>query len=129
MWGVSKPDLFTNWSYDYVFGIAASSKQYFPWADELKHISKHNEINMLHFFTKKAEIDVLLDCDKKELKICIVGKCDKWKEAHIWNIGYIDEKDIALGFVPHINLHAMGAKCRIAKIPVEWFGIEKDFIF
>ena len=129
MWGVSKPAIFNDRSYKTAFGIASSHKQYFPWDSKLKAKVKHNDISLTHFFMRKGEVDILLDCDKKELRICLVGKCDELKEAKLWNVQYIEQEDIKLGFVPHINLHALESKCRIAKIPVEWYGQKEKCIF
>merc|ERR1712154_307016 len=126
-WGISTPDIFTNCSYDKAFGIAAVyHQQWFPWSSELKANVKHNDITMGHFKMEKGEVDILFDVDKRELNICVVGQCEKEKEAKIWNVRYPD--DDKYGWVPHINIYALRAEARIAKIPIEWYGEKEDNI-
>ena len=131
MWAVSRKEVFQDYSYDFAWGISYDN-QWFPWDHDLQGNGVvNNEIDLHHFHKEKCQVDILLDVDKKELKICLVGECSQDKEAKITNISYLDNTD--KGFVPHLNIGSTSKddpiKVQIAKIPIEWYGQQCDHIF
>ena len=133
MWGVSRPGTFTMYSYDDAFGISSKYDQYFPWAAILKSRVEHSNSEIAHFLMDKGEVDMLLDADKGELKLCVVGQCEETKVPKLWwdakkvADAYFD--DDGRGWVPHFNLHEKRQQLRIAKIPVDLFGQKEDHVF
>ena len=129
MWAVSRRKIFSNLSYREAFGISCGN-QWFPWG-EMMDSARNNKIRLNHFDKKQLEVDLLLDIDKKELRICVVGKKGKDKEAVISNVEYPDKQN--KGFVPHINFGGSGqlqsVKVRIVKLPVDLYGEPHDDIF
>lgn len=72
-----------------------------------------------------CEVDMLLDLDKKEFKLCIVGKLESdekyTQEAILYDIEVLD------GLVPHFNFDSYKKdvqKIQVAKVPIEWYGKE-----
>ena len=87
MWGVSKKESFQHQSYDKTWGIS-NAQQYFPWNTKYKGC-KYESIDCTHFYSSNIEVDILFDCDKRKLKLCVVGKLSDNKtnrEPSIWNI-------------------------------------------
>ena len=103
MWGISQKTNFPICSFERAWGIS-SMNQYYPTDVDL--ISNYNKIDTRHFNNGNSEVDILFDCDKRELKICLVGQSNKKKEAKIWDIKYKD--DDKYGFVPHLNFCRYG---------------------
>ena len=128
MWAVSRKQIFTDLSYKFAWGISYDN-QWFPWHNTLIGIANNNNIDLYHFDNSKCEVDLLLDVDKGELKICLVGQKSKDKEAIMSGIKYPDNEN--QGFVPHINFGSsyVPIKVQIAKIPIEWYGEIYDDIF
>ena len=74
-----------------------------------------------HFQSKELyEIDIYLDLQKNELKICLVGELTKDKELKSWGLPK------GLGWVPHFNLYYKNTEIRIARIPMEWYGEQNN---
>ena len=76
-----------------------------------------------------CEIDIYLDLDIHELRMCIVGKKEndeKYAQEAVWyNISNINKS----GWVPHFNFDYYSARTQyiqIAKIPVEFYGTQED---
>ena len=61
-----------------------------------------------------------------ELKLWVIGITDNKVYHELTSYSTDIENWIEPRFVPHITIHrdAAGAKCRIAKIPLEWYGKE-----
>ena len=135
MWAVSKKEIFENWSYNHSWGVAfdGTHSQWFPWDSSLRNNRRHNDVNLKHLRCDKCEVDLLLDCDKRELRICKVGDNEKEKEAIISNIRYSkEEEEQPIGFVPHMNLGTSATlpiQIQIAKIPAEYYGVYYDNIW
>ena len=128
MWGVSKKESFQHQSYDKTWGIS-NAQQYFPWNTKYKGC-KYESIDCTHFYSSNIEVDILFDCDKRKLKLCVVGKLSDNKtnrEPSIWNIKH--PTDDKCGWVPHLNLGVENLEFKIAKIPIDWYGQKQDGIF
>lgn len=83
-----------------------------------------NEINTKHFQSQtEYQVDIYLDLEIEELKICLV---DDEREFELKGIpNSIDNT----GWVPHFNLYYPDTKIRVAKIPIEWYRIPKKIEF
>lgn len=77
----------------------------------------NNGISKAHFEFKKGEIDMLLDINKRELRFCVVGKKEKG-EAKLYQLPKQTQ-----GWIPHLIAEHKGIQFRIAKIPIELYGI------
>ena len=109
------------------FGITKIG-QYYPnsnYAKDEARTRKHR-----HFGFKNIEIDIYLDCDIGELRLCVVGL--KYEgEAHMHKIPMYQNN----GWVPYFVLFQSsyesceGMTLRIAKIPLEWYSVYEPNIF
>ena len=88
------------------------------------HKKYHNQAQLSHF-NQSNEIDIYLDCDKGEMKLCVVGECVDEKEAQFFNMP-INAKH---GWVPHINSNHSGFSLRIAKIFPKMYGKKCENMF
>ena len=86
---------------------------------------RHNKSDLDPTKFGNCEVDMLLDLDNKEFRLCIVGKLESDKEyteeAILYDIKVFD------GLVPHFNFDSFKTetqKIQIAKIPLEWHGKE-----
>ena len=106
-------------------GIAPYNNQWYhpnKWKPKIKHIPK-----MTHFKKIKCQMDILLNFEEDQLKICLVGLIGNEYEAVIGDIN----SAVGDGFVPQVCFHrdAYGSQVRIAKIHEQWYGIEGKKIF
>eukprot|EP00483_Globobulimina_turgida_P002040 UN02042 len=103
--GVSEKKAFSKYSYTKVYGIARN-RWYPKDQNKFEYFKFHNNISIDHFNRTNLEIDILLNVDKRELKLCVVGLCDKEKEALLWNLDQTKN-----GYVPHFNLFESPKQC------------------
>ena len=109
-----------------VYGCSSDS-QYYPLRG-CTHYDKANKINTKHFVSStEFEIDIYLDLEANQLKICLVGELSEDKEVKIW--GFEHETKSESGWVPHFNIYWSDTKLRLARIPIEWYGLPKDIEF
>ena len=121
-------------------GISAKKSNFNPWSYADREVvgisddydykpvgSKHNKAKFDPSKFGNCEIDMFLDLDVGELRMCVVGKHgsdEKHAQEAIWqNISNIS----ALGWVPHFNFDYYTAavqRIRIARIPIELYGKE-----
>ena len=96
---------------------------YYPYRDG--HYSSTDGISTDHFGSNKlCEVNICLDLEKNELKIYLVGGLSCDKKFRLWGF------DKGLGWVPHFNLYHKKTELRIAEVPIEWYGEQKnDFQF
>eukprot|EP01084_Bolivina_argentea_P203110 346934_1 len=131
-WGVSEREHIGNdsWSSDKTWNVA-----YNHWSNGCySNGSKCNEetidttylqYNGLHI------VDILLDCDNGKLNMQLMNpKCpqQKYEEIKCWNMpckenNYNNNINFK-GYVPHFNVSGNGITMRLAKIPIEWYGIQ-----
>ena len=75
------------------------------------------------------EIDIYLDVDKGDVKLCVVGRNDSSQDPHIWGMP-INTKH---GWVPYLNtiIHNYSSKTqfRIASVPIDMFGRSIECLF
>ena len=76
---------------------------------------------------KIYEIDILLDLEKNELRISVVGEASdsRNQEVRLWGF----EEKSPLGWVPHFNMCDPGTSIRIARIPITWYALPKVIKF
>ena len=116
------------------YGVSRTSQWWLngKWTDSLKgrkggRIKKR--INMQHFKSlKDGEIDIYVNLEVGELKMCIVGDCNEDKEVVINGINEA-EQDYGIGndpWVPRLSLSSSSRsiKVRICKIDPECYGQE-----
>ena len=72
-------------------------------------------------------IDIHLDCEKGQLRLCVVGNCDSQHEAILNGLNEFENKK---GWVPHFNFGnvAFDTEIRLAKIPNSWYGKHSTII-
>ena len=121
MFGISHMKMYDKQrSNDTIYGIGNNNK-YWPFNP---NICKRDHVKINRFMNGKNEyeLDLLLNCDSKMLKICVVGDEDDDNNAWIM----IDDKNMN-GWVPHFELEGClnGPKLRICKIPAAWYGKSK----
>ena len=136
--GVSAVQMFhkDGFRYNNMWGVTFNDCWYGN-GRHLYHPQHKDERNnaYLYNFKNDGEIDIYLDCDKREMKLCIVGIVDKapknnslktTQEAKLSKI----EQNSKTGWVPFINTGTpCGQILRIAKILPEWYGEHYDGIF
>ena len=122
-WGISsKESTFLNHSYNDKTVVGMCSLYYYKPYD-----GNNNGANFDPTLFGNCEIDMYLDLDLNELRMCIVGKpvsCGA-QEAVWYNISDINKS----GWVPHFNFsyRQVGTqKVQVAKIPLEWYGKEAN---
>lgn len=121
--GVGEKKSFTKHSYQEVYGVARNN--YYP-KPKWEYYEHCNRIQMNHLYERMdGEIDMLLDVDKGELELCLVGLIDEAKRPKLWNLPLSMQN----GWVPHFNIYQKDNSVRIASIPVSWYGIEQIDIF
>ena len=120
-WGIGPKKFFrSQHSYDdtEVIGICSDSA-WRPWQ------CQHNESLFNPSRFGNCEIDIFLDLDSTEMRMCIVGKTandSKYAKEAIWY-----EVKNKSGWVPHFNFDSFlknKQKIQIAKVPLEWYGKE-----
>eukprot|EP01084_Bolivina_argentea_P239194 402044_1 len=119
MWMVSQcNNKYVTHSYDdkCCYGIS-----YSEWFSRGHQEKKNNGASLDQFKKNEIEVDILLDLEKEELRICVVG--NKEQEAKIWPV-----PKCKAGYKPHLHLVDVDIT-RLCRIPVNWYGLEKDGIF
>eukprot|EP01084_Bolivina_argentea_P239193 402043_1 len=123
MWMVSQcKNKYIRYSYDDKSCYGISYQEWFSRG----HPEKKNNgivlgIGNLGLRKSEIEVDMLLDLEKEELRICVVG--NKEQEAKIWPV-----PKCKAGYKPHLHLVDVDIT-RLCRIPVNWYGLEKDGIF
>lgn len=120
-WGISPKKVFdTIWTYDdgSIRGICPN-KGFRP-----RQNFRHNNSDLDPQKFGNCEIDIFLDLDSNELRMCVVGKYENIKYANeaIWYD--IEEND---GWVPHFNFtyySQLDQSIQIYRIPLQWYGKE-----
>ena len=76
---------------------------------------------------KECEFDIFLNLgeNKQELRISAIGITDN-EEYHELISCCEDKDNFKTDLVPYLNFHvdSTGAECRIAEVPIEWYGKE-----
>ena len=118
-WGIGPKKQFGYHSYDdaSVRGIGANIG-FRPHAD-----SRHNDSDLNPSTFGNCEVDILLDLDSKEMRMCIVGKKDSNEnctQEAIWH-----DMDVSNGWIPHFNFgysQIRDQKIQIVQVPFNWYG-------
>merc|ERR1712154_651844 len=88
----------------------------------------HSKIGTTHFYRPNLEVDILLNLENGELRICVVGMLSEDKEAILYGI---NQRDNANGWLPHLNIFnngdgdrydTGGSEVRIAEIDPKFYG-------
>ena len=118
-WGISpKRDDYSGPSYieDDLFGMCADH-------DCIPTDWKYNHTKFDPSKFGNCEVDIYLDLDEQELRMCVVGvngdDNEYAEEAILYNISN-DE-----GWVPHFNFASASInqqKIQIARVPLDWYG-------
>lgn len=92
-----------------------------PSNSQCKVNKTSTELHYFRSYTNIEQVDVLLDLDKYQLRICVVGKT-----KHN-NIVIFNNLDKYKEWSPFVALHGWKNKWikAIAKVPPQWFGIPK----
>ena len=86
------------------------------------------DLDYFRSYTNIEQVDILLDLERNKLLICVVGTILKYDDIVIFD--NLDLSQATQGWLPMIALHGSRNKWikSIAKIPTEWFGIQKMII-
>ena len=141
-WGVAAPMMLRANTFNeprgFIWAIALNN----CWYPTYTNINNKKCKVDTQFRQKEVEVDMLLNLDKKELRFCANGLLDGMKtdtrswqtenrkdeenEPKMWNL----PAENKLGWCPHVNFGtAAKATARVAKIPVECYGIKIDKLF
>lgn len=129
VYGVSPRQMFANsCGQDGVWGVTCNGCWY-PGG------CTTNKISTTHFYRQNLDVDILLNLETGELRICVVGMLSTDKEAVLQGIHEVDNED---GWVLHLNVFNNGdggrydtedTEVRIAEISPEIYGQSVDGLF
>merc|ERR1712228_501188 len=142
-WGVAAPMMLRANTFNeprgFIWAIALNN----CWYPTYSNINDQQVSVDTNFKKKEIEVDILLDLDKKELRFCANGLLDEMdpkckdeengkqkilheNEPKMWNFP-IENK---IGWCPHINMGTCpNTTSRVAKIPIECYGVKIDNLF
>ena len=102
--GVSAKRMFhdTDMNAPTVYGIARHNGRTGNYYKPTNH-EYRNDIDLAHFLQKRCAVDILLNADVGEMRLCVVGIVDDDHEALIFNMP-INQK--CPGWVPHFIVNS-----------------------
>ena len=124
LYGVSGKKKHKDSSYEVVFGMA-NCDQWFPYSSDQVDYQHHNDVSTWFLSRERhCEVDMRLDVKKRQIEWCLVGDADR-RRPKLFKL-----PRTAHGWVPHINIHDVTTKIRMASIPTDLFGVllEKAFL-
>mmetsp|Transcript_31515 Transcript_31515/g.51028 ORF Transcript_31515/g.51028 Transcript_31515/m.51028 type:complete len:262 (-) Transcript_31515:64-849(-) len=137
--GVSAQKRFGNESYnetDYLWGYAGYTNAWYAahagrsYTHGKCQFSDVMSISTTPFVKENVVIDVYLDCDRHELKICLIESMHQFlpydKQIEListYKVDTVDKTDADACFVPHFNIHrdATGLTLRVWQISPWWY--------